>query len=125
MAAGIASLAAHERAQQSAARLDADRAAARPAPPEIANRPGRAERQAAESARCPFCKAAPGQHCTAAGQRVMSKPHPGRLDAYAVKAAICPECVAGVGDGCRGPNGLRIDGVHPGRLQSALLGWLP
>lgn len=122
MSAGIASIAAHERAQQSAAHLDAERAAARPAPPEIANRSGRAERKAAESVRCPFCKAAPGQHCTAARQRVMPKPHPGRADAYAVQAAICPECLAGAGDSCRGPNSLRIDGVHLGRMQAAFPG---
>lgn len=121
MAAGIASIAAHERARLAAERLDAERAAAVPAPPEIADRPGRAERKAAESVRCPFCKAAPGQHCQGARQRVMSKPHPGRVDEYAIQFAICPECRAGAGHGCVQPNGLHVDGVHPGRLQSALL----
>ena len=122
MSAGIASIAAHERARLAAERLDAERAAAVPAPPAIADRPGRAERKAAESVRCPFCKAAVSQHCTTAGRRVMPKPHPGRVDAYVVQAAACPECLAGVGDGCRQPNGLRVDGVHLGRMQSAFPG---
>jgi hypothetical protein len=81
MAAGIASLAAHARGQAEHDRLDAERAAARPAPPEIANRPGRAERRVAESVRCPFCKASPGQPCLGARQRVLSAPHPSRVDA--------------------------------------------
>jgi hypothetical protein len=121
MSAGIASIGAHARAQAERERLDAEKAAAVQAPPEIANRPGRTERQAAERVRCPYCKALPGQSCHGARQRVMPKPHPGRVDAYAVQFAICPECLAVAGDGCRQPNGLRIDGVHPGRLQSALV----
>lgn len=121
MSAGIASIAAHERAQVQSDRLDAERAAARPAPPEIANRPGRAERKAAESVRCPFCKVSPGQPCQGPHQRVLSKPHPSRVDAYVIKSAICPKCWAGAGDGCRQPNGLRLDGVHPGRLESAFV----
>jgi len=80
MSAGIASIAAHERAQQQAERLDAERAAARPAPPEIANRPGRADRLLAQSVKCPFCKALPGQPCHGPRQRDLTKPHPSRLD---------------------------------------------
>lgn len=121
MSAGIASIAAHERAAAAAAQLDAERAAAVPAPPAIADRPGRAERKAAESVRCPFCKSAAGQHCQGARQRVMQQPHPGRVDAYVVQSAVCPECRAGAGDGCRQPNGLRMDGVHVGRVESALV----
>jgi hypothetical protein len=80
MAAGIASIGAHARAQAEQDRLDAERAAAVAAPPSIANRPGRAERKAAESVRCPFCKAMPGQPCHAAHHRPMAKPHPSRIE---------------------------------------------
>jgi hypothetical protein len=85
MAAGIASIAAHERAQREAERLDAERAAAAPAPPSIANRPGRAERQAAENIRCPFCKASAGQPCRASTKDHHTiAPHPSRLTAAGV-----------------------------------------
>jgi len=84
MAAGIASIAAHERAQQAAARLDAERAATRPAPPEITGRPGRDARIAAEKVRCPFCKASPGQPCRR-GLKVL-QPHPSRVETAAVVA---------------------------------------
>lgn len=118
--AGIASIAAHERAAAAAARLDAEREAARPAPPAIADRPGRAERKAAESVRCPFCKSAPGQHCTAAGRHTMQKPHPGRIGAYAVQAVACPECAAGVGAGCHCASDPYFRDVHAGRVEAAL-----
>lgn len=79
MSAGIASITAHARAQAERERLDAEKAAAVPAPPEIANRPGRAERKVAETVRCPFCHAAIGQSCHGARQRRMDKPHPSRI----------------------------------------------
>jgi hypothetical protein len=83
MAAGIASLAAHERAQQAAARLDAERAGARPAPVEITERPGRTERAVALLVRCPFCRASPGQVCqmNTRAKKPMSRPHPTRVEA--------------------------------------------
>lgn len=120
MSAGIASIAAHERAAAAAAHLDAERAAACPAPPAIADRPGRAERKAAESVRCPFCKAAAGQHCQGARQRVMQQPHPGRVDAFAVQSAVCPECQAVPGVGCFRADDPYFRGVHAGRVEAAL-----
>lgn len=80
MSAGIASISAHERARMAAERLDAERAAAVPAPPSITDRPGHADWQAAKKVRCPFCKAAPGQHCEGARHRAMSSPHPSRVE---------------------------------------------
>lgn len=79
MSAGIASIAAHERARLAAERLDAERAAAVPAPPEIADRPGARERKIALKVRCPFCKAMPGQPCQGPHHRVLAKPHPSRV----------------------------------------------
>jgi hypothetical protein len=116
MAAGIASIGAHERAQREAERLDAERAAAVPAPPSIANRPGRAERKAAELVRCPFCKALPGQPCHGARQRPMTKPHPSRAEAHAVQTAACPECHAEPGEGCRDASNPYRGVTHPSRV---------
>ena len=117
MAAGIASIAAHERAIAAAERLDAERAGAVPAPPSIANRPGRAERVAAERLRCPYCHASPGQSCHGARQRVMTKPHPSRIDAYAVQTAACPECGAEPGKACRDAASPYRTVTHPSRLD--------
>jgi hypothetical protein len=117
MAAGIASIAAHERAIAAAERLDAERAGAVPAPPSIANRPGRAERKAAESVRCPFCKALTGQPCHGAHHRPMAKPHPSRIDAYAVQTAACPECGAEPGNVCRDTASPYRAVTHPSRLD--------
>lgn len=118
MAAGIASIEAHERARAAAQRLDDERAGARPAPPEIANRPGRAERRAAEHVRCPYCKSAAGQPCHGPHQRVLSKPHPSRADAYAVQTTACPECQAEPGSGCRELGVPYRNGVHPSRITA-------
>lgn len=79
MSAGIASIAAHERARLTAERLDADRAAAVPAPPSITDRPGARERKTALKVSCPFCKVSPGQPCQGPHHRVLSKPHPSRV----------------------------------------------
>jgi len=117
MAAGIASIAAHERAITAAERLDAERAGAVPAPSSIANRPGRAERKAAESVRCPYCKALPGQSCHGAHQRAMTKPHPSRIDAYAVQTAACSECGAEPGKACRDAASPYRAVTHPSRLD--------
>lgn len=118
MSAGIASISAHARAQAERERLDAEKAAAVPAPPAIANRPGRAERAAAEQVRCPFCKVAPGRHCEGAHQRVMTKPHPSRGEAYAVQAVACPECRAGAGSACVQPGAAYRRVVHAGRVEA-------
>lgn len=121
MAAGIASIAAHERAQREAERFDAERAHAAPAPPEIANRPGRAERVAAEKVRCPYCHASPGQSCHGARQRILSAAHPSRVDAYAVQAVACPECQADAGARCIRAGDPYFSGVHAGRVGSAFV----
>jgi DNA-directed RNA polymerase subunit RPC12/RpoP len=117
MAAGIASIGAHERALAESQRLDAERAAAVPAPPSIANRPGRAERKAAESVRCPYCKSPAGQPCHGARQRPMAKPHPSRAEAYAVQTAACPECGAEPGEACRNGGSPYRPVTHPSRLD--------
>lgn len=121
MAAGIASIAAHERAQREAERLDAERAAAVPAPPSIANRPGRAERVAAERVRCPYCHASPGQPCHGARQRILSAAHPSRVDAYAVQTVTCPECQVGAGARCRCADDPYFSSVHAGRVEAAFV----
>lgn len=121
MSAGIASLAAHERARLAAERLDAERAHAAPAPPEIANRPGRAERVAAESVRCPFCKASSGQPCHGARQRILSAAHPSRVDAYAVQIVACPECQADAGARCIRAGDPYFSSVHAGRVGAAFV----
>lgn len=119
MSAGIASIAAHERALAEAERLDAERAGAVPAPPSIANRPGRVERKAAESVRCPFCKALPGQPCHGARQRPMTKPHPSRLDAHVVQATGCPACHVAAGFSCRDADVPYPAEVHAARFKAA------
>lgn len=118
MAAGIASIEAHERALAVAQRFDAERAQARPAPPEITNRPGRAERRAAERVRCPYCKSAAGQPCHGPHQRVLAKPHPSRADAYAVQTTACPDCGAKPGEGCRNANNPYGAVTHPSRVTA-------
>jgi hypothetical protein len=80
MAAGIAALARADQAWREREQHQADLAAARPAPPAIADRPGRADRRVAEARRCPFCHALPGQQCHTSRGRPM-QPHPSRLDA--------------------------------------------
>lgn len=80
MSSGIASIAAHARAQAERERLDAERAAAVPPPASITDRPGRADRIAAEKVRCPFCKSMPGQPCHGPHHRPMAKPHPSRVE---------------------------------------------
>lgn len=89
MAAGIASLAAHERALAQAARLDAERAAACPPPPEITQRPGRPERAVALLVRCGFCGAPAGQDCTmnTRAKKRMPAPHPLRVEAGSAEQA--------------------------------------
>lgn len=121
MSAGIASISAHERARLAAERLDAEKAAAVPAPPSITDRPGRAERVAAEKVRCPWCHASPGQSCHGARQRVLSAAHPSRVDAFAVQSAVCPECQAGPGARCCRADDPYFRGVHAGRVEAALV----
>lgn len=119
MSAGIASITAHERARLAGERLDAERAAAVPAPPAITDRPGRAERVAAEKVRCPFCHASPGQPCHGARQRILSAAHPSRVDAYAVQTVACPECQADPGVRCRQVGDPYFSGVHASRVKAA------
>lgn len=121
MSAGIASISAHERARLAAERLDAERAHAVQAPPEIANRPGRAERVAAEKVRCPWCHASPGQSCHGARQRVLPAAHPSRVDAYAVQTVACPECQADAGAKCCRAGDPYFSGVHTGRVEAAFV----
>lgn len=91
MSAGIASLAAHARAQAERERLDAERAAARPAPLSITARAGRGDRALAQVVKCPACLAAVGQQChiRARSQKPIAF-HPSRLDAARAVVETAP-----------------------------------
>lgn len=78
MAAGIRAI--HEAAV--VAQREAAVANAALPPPEIADRPGRADQLLAQTVRCAFCKALPNSPChLAKGRPMQARFHPGRLAA--------------------------------------------
>jgi len=78
MAAGIAAIHRYE----ASLRAHNEVGHGAPPPPEIANRPGRAERLLSLSVACTFCRAAAGQPCHAHTRgRPECPPHHSRLDA--------------------------------------------